>query len=82
MEKEDIFQRGGKMFKTHKEHLQGQLFSQFDELGKKKLKKLKRSWAKYFYELVFCNIDEEKFRVIYSQNKSRPNSPINSMVAS
>jgi DDE family transposase/transposase-like protein DUF772 len=70
------------MFKKHKEHLQGQLFSQFDELGKKKLKKLKRSWARYFYEWVFCNIDEDRFQVLYSENKSRPNSPVNSMVAS
>jgi len=32
--------------------------------------------------LIFCNIDENMFKSLYSDKKSRPNAPINTMVAS
>jgi len=47
----------------------------------RKLEKYKNSWEYLFYREIFNNIDENYFMVIYSKEASRPNSPINSMVA-
>ena len=42
---------------------------------------LKKSWANDFSELVFSNINEERFSVLYSGNEaSRPNTPVNIVV--
>jgi len=35
-----------------------------------------------FYELIYKRIDEEKFKVLYSDKLSRPNSPVNLLVSS
>lgn len=35
-----------------------------------------------FYKLIFCNIKEALFSKLYSDKKSRPDAPINAMVAS
>ena len=43
-------------------------------------KALEKSWAKVFAEDIFPNIDEESFRVIYSDKASRPNTPVNVLV--
>ena len=43
---------------------------------------LKRSWAQAFRDYVFPQINEERFSVIYSSDHaSRPNTPINIIVA-
>jgi len=39
--------------------------------------KLEEGFAKVFYEDIFCYIDESKFAVLYSDEASRPNKPIN-----
>jgi len=40
--------------------------------------RLQKSWAEYFSEFVFPFINEDRFKVIYSDNiASRPNNPIN-----
>jgi len=39
-----------------------------------------RSWAPYFFEHIFSNIDEERFAVLYSSKASRPNTPVNILV--
>ena len=41
---------------------------------------LEKSWAKVFSDEIFPAIDEERFRVLYSQNASRPNTPVNIIV--
>ena len=43
-------------------------------------KALDRSWAKVFAEDVFPYIDEERFKVLYSEKDSRPNTPVNVIV--
>lgn len=43
-------------------------------------KALDKSWAKVFAEDIFPNINEEPFRVIYSDKASRPNTPVNILV--
>jgi hypothetical protein len=44
--------------------------------------KLLNSSYHFFYETIFCNIKEENFSILYSDKASRPNAPINCLVAS
>ena len=39
-----------------------------------------RSWAKYFADYIFPNIDEQLFARLYSEVDSRPNTPVNVIV--
>ena len=39
-----------------------------------------RSWAKYFADYIFPNIDEQVFAQLYSDVASRPNTPVNVIV--
>lgn len=70
------------MFRKNTSHLQPSLFGIASQLPEAKLKKLKKSKEYDFYQLVFCNINEKDFSVLYSDNGSRPNAPVNSLVAS
>lgn len=70
------------MFKENTNHLQYDVFGVETYLPERKLKKLLKSREYTFYELIFCNIDETQFSVLYSDKKSRPNSAINAMVSS
>jgi hypothetical protein len=70
------------MFKKHEKHMQRDLFSFQELLSKSQQKVLIESEEYKFYELIYCNIDEEIFKVLYSESYSRPNAPVNSMVAS
>ena len=63
-------------------HLQSSLFGIASQLPKAKLEKLQKSKEYDFYQLVFCKISEKDFSVLYSNNCSRPNAPVNSLVAS
>lgn len=76
------FCKGKRMFRKNTSHLQSSLFGIASQLPKAKLKKLKKSKEYEFYRLVFCNINEKDFSVLYSDNSSRPNAPVNSLVAS
>jgi hypothetical protein len=70
------------MFKFHTAHLQDDLFSAIPLLPPEKQKKLRESKHWYFYDLIFCQIDESLFECLYSERGSRPNAPVNTMVAS
>lgn len=74
--------KGIRMFRKNTSHRQSSLFGIASQLPKTKLKKLKKSKEYEFYRLVFCNINEKDFSVLYSDNSSRPNAPVNSLVAS
>ena len=41
---------------------------------------LRNSWAEYFFNSIFSNIFEERFKVLFSDNYSRPNAPVNIML--
>jgi hypothetical protein len=41
---------------------------------------LKNSWAEYFFHHIFSRINEERFSCLYSNNLSRPNTPVNVLV--
>jgi hypothetical protein len=76
------FFKGKRMFRKNTSHLQSSLFGITSQLPEAKLKKLKNSKEYEFYWLVFCRINEKDFSVLYSDNCSRPNAPVNSLVAS
>ena len=69
------------MFRENIEHLQKDLFGLFQSMPADLQKKAEKSQERQFYELLFCNIDEQIFSVLYSNEPSRPNRAVNSMVA-
>jgi hypothetical protein len=69
------------MFRENDRHLQFGLFDTVQRLPEKVRRRLEASWADTFYREVFCRIDESAFAVLYSDVPSRPNSPINILVA-
>ena len=44
------------------------------------LEALAKTWALYFYKNIFNNINEERFAVLFSENYSRPNTPVNIII--
>ena len=65
------------MFQTNTKHQQRKMFTAVDQLPKTARKLLERSWAQTFYDEYFSKIDEKVFSVLYSDKKSRPNTPVN-----
>lgn len=68
------------MFREHTDHGQDSLFGLQNDLSETRLKQLKSSMEAVFYRLVFCQIPEEEFAVLYSDQGSRPNTPVNVLV--
>ena len=68
------------MFQNNDAHLQQPLYSTLDELPSKLKKRLEKSWAGAFYHSFFRQIDEEPFAVLYAEEDSRPNTPVNVLV--
>ena len=59
------------------------LTDRYNNLTVREKKILESSWAKPFAEHIFPAINEERFRVLYSENKAtRPNTPVNVIVGS
>jgi hypothetical protein len=52
----------------------------FSNLTAREQKALEKSWAKIFADEIFPAIDEKRFSVLYSENASRPNTPVNVIV--
>lgn len=69
------------MFSENEEHKQENLMSTVKQMPANARKLLKENWSSVFYEEMFCNIDEERFEVLYSDKKSRPNKPVNELVS-
>ena len=68
------------MFRKNEEHTQTKMFTAVDYLPKTARKKLESSWASVFYKEFFQRLNEEVFLVLYSEKKSRPNTPANILV--
>jgi hypothetical protein len=68
------------MFVPNDQHLQMPMFSSIDSLPEKLQKRLEGSWAGTFYREYFVRMDEEPFAVLYSDEPSRPNIPVNVLV--
>jgi hypothetical protein len=69
------------MYKANKRHLQPLLISTVNDLPEKQRKQLEKSWAGSFYSETFCRIPENLFAVLYANLPSRPNVPVNQLVA-
>jgi len=69
------------MFKKNTRHLQIPLTSHVDDLPEKLRKRLEHSWAGVFYRDVYSKIDEIAFAELYADCGSRPNVPVNTLVA-
>lgn len=69
------------MFRKNTRHQQPALISAASELPEKQRKRLENSWAGTFYKEFFRRIDESAFAVLYSEKASRPNVPVNVLVA-
>lgn len=69
------------MFQPNEQHRQGGLFDSDKLLPEPLHQRLEQSWAGTFYREVFCRIDETLFAVLYSEQASRPNVPVNVLVA-
>jgi len=66
------------MFKSNS---QPELFNFALELCDKQRNLLEKSKEKWFYNLIFSNIDENKFKPLYSEKASRPNVAVNILVS-
>ena len=66
------------MFKSNN---QPGLFSFETELCKKQRDLLEKSREKWFYNLILKNINENKFKPLYSEKASRPNVAVNILVS-
>ena len=67
-------------FRTNTEQ-QLSIDDSFERLSPRVQKLIKNSWAHDFATIVFPAINEERFSVLYSDNKaSRPNTPVNVIV--
>ncbi len=69
------------MFRRNENHRQLELFNSATFMDERIRSRLETSWAPIFYEHVFCKIDEEPFAVLYSENRGRPNFPVNTLIA-
>ena len=56
------------------------MFDSMFGLTAREQKALEHSWAKTFSEEIFPAIDEDRFSVLYSENASRPNTPVNVII--
>lgn len=56
------------------------LFDAASNLTEREKRMLERSWAKYFADHVFPEIDETPFSVLYSDRPSRHNTPVNVII--
>lgn len=68
------------MFKKNKAHQQPALISAIRDLPAKQRERLAHSWAGTFYREFFCRLNEAIFSVLYSDQPSRPNVPVNVLV--
>ncbi len=69
------------MFKENNSHLQRELFGTFNLVSPAMSKKMTSSSEYLFYRLIHCRIDEKIFAGLYSEEASRPNASINTMVS-
>ena len=58
------------------------IFDAVSGLTEREQRMLDKSWATYFAEHIFPAIDEEPFRVLYSDRPSRYNTPVNVIIGS
>jgi hypothetical protein len=65
------------MFKENQKHRQVTIYGMVHQFSVGVMKRLDKSWAPAFRELIFGKIDERRYAVLYSTVDSRPNFPVN-----
>lgn len=68
------------MYRKNHKHSQPALISAITDLPDNQRERLEQSWAGTFYREFFCRIKEDSFAVLYSDQPSRPNVPVNVLV--
>ncbi|RLC74726.1 MAG: hypothetical protein DRJ03_31460 [Chloroflexi bacterium] len=68
------------MFAPNNQHFQISMFGSINSLPENLQKRLEESWADDFYSKYFVRMDEKPFAVLYSDEPSRPNIPVNVLV--
>ncbi len=68
------------MFRENVDHFQPSLLDADNLMTRRSRMRLEKSWAVPFYRDVFCNIDESKFKPLFS-NTGAPNTPVNILVS-
>lgn len=69
------------MFVENNAHLQQSMITSTQWMSPSIVKKLMKSWAAVFYNMVFCKIDESIFAKLYCIDNGRPNFPVNILLA-
>ena len=64
-----------------KQNNQPKLITFENELGEKQRQQLNETREKWFYRLIFRNINERDFKPLFSDKDSRPNAPVNVLVS-
>jgi hypothetical protein len=65
------------MFKENQKHRQVTIYGMVHQFSHSMMKRLDKSWAPVFRQLIFDKIDERRYAVLYSNIESRPNFPVN-----
>jgi len=68
------------MFRKNESYKQQNLFGIDQQLSAKQRQMWDKSLEHKFFEIVFQQIDEARFSVLFSSAKSRPNVPVNQLV--
>jgi hypothetical protein len=69
------------VYRANGAHQQSSFASDLDLLSKKSRARLDESWSGAFYTHYFCRVSENLFAPLYSKVGSRPNIPVNVLVA-
>lgn len=69
-------------FRKNIDHFQRSLFGVYNQISDTRLKMLENSKEAKFYEIIFKNIDESQFAVLYDEANGRPNSAVNVLTSS
>lgn len=69
------------MFRKNDGHIEQDIFGGDPFALANEFKRLEKSKYYYFYETIFCNIDEELFAPLYCEDNGRPNAPANILVS-
>ena len=69
------------MFRENNAHLQQSCIASTGWMNNSVLSRLVKSWASVFYNIVFCQINEKVFSILYCQDNGRPNFPVNILLS-
>ena len=69
------------MFRENNAHLQQSCIASTGWMNNSVLSRLVKSWASVFYNIVFCQINEKIFSILYCQDNGRPNFPVNILLS-